>query len=137
MDRLVVTLLGAGFLLAPYAVLAEEVPDAFTVEWQGKHPCEKLYEDAQIRIGRCTFPPGAVHMRHSHPGYVVYTLSEGKAQVQDEKGTRPSEPRTDAYADVPPIPWHVFTNTGDTTIRFLVIEKKYQPVPGADQAAAK
>lgn len=22
-----------------------------------KHPCEKLCEDAQVRVARCTFPP--------------------------------------------------------------------------------
>src|SRR5215475_9319412 len=27
---------------------AADVPDALSVEWQGKHPCEKLFEDAQV-----------------------------------------------------------------------------------------
>jgi hypothetical protein len=48
-------------LAAPSAVMADDVPDALSVEWQGKKPCEKLFEDAQVRIARCTFPPGAVH----------------------------------------------------------------------------
>ena len=34
--------------------------DALSVEWQGKKPCDKLFEDAQVRIARCTFPPGAM-----------------------------------------------------------------------------
>lgn len=136
MDRPIVALLGAG-LLAPAVALAEDVPDAFAVEWQGQHPCEKLYEDAQIRIGRCTFPPGAVHLRHAHPGYFTYTLSGGKGQVQDAAGTRKTEARADASGNSPPIPWHEFSNTGDTTIRYLVVERKYEPAPGADQAAAK
>lgn len=49
-------------LAAPSAVMANDVPDALSVEWQGKKPCEKLFEDAQVRIARCTFPPGAVHV---------------------------------------------------------------------------
>jgi hypothetical protein len=75
-------------LAAPSAVMADDVPDALSVEWQGKKPCEKLFEDAQVRIARCTFPPGAVHACHSHPSSLTYVLSGGKAQVQDEKGTR-------------------------------------------------
>ena len=42
-------------LAAPSAVMADDVPDALSVEWQGKKPCEKLFEDAQVRIARCTF----------------------------------------------------------------------------------
>ena len=38
-----------------------DVPGALSVEWQGQQPCEKLFEDAQVRTARCTFPPGAVH----------------------------------------------------------------------------
>src|SRR5689334_19508628 len=67
---------------------AAEVPDALTVEWEGTHPCEKLFEDAQVRVARCTFPPGAVHVCHSHPGYLSYVVSGGQGQVQDEKGIR-------------------------------------------------
>jgi quercetin dioxygenase-like cupin family protein len=65
-----------------------DVPDALSVEWQGKKPCELLGEDPQIRIMRCTFPPGAKHLRHSHPATFNYVLSGGKVQVQDENGTR-------------------------------------------------
>ena len=62
-------------LAAPSAVMADDVPDALSVEWQGKKPCEKLFEDAQVRIARCTFPPGAVHACHSHPSSLTYVLS--------------------------------------------------------------
>ena len=47
-----------GFLVAPIPAQADDVPDALSVEWKGKRPCEKLFEDAQIRVLRCTFPPG-------------------------------------------------------------------------------
>jgi beta-alanine degradation protein BauB len=65
MTRLPTALIGIPMILAPCAALAENVPDAFSVEWQGQHPCEKLYEDAHIRVGRCTFPPVAIHVCHS------------------------------------------------------------------------
>jgi quercetin dioxygenase-like cupin family protein len=128
------------FVVAPLAAAqSETAPDGLSVEWQGQKPCEKLFEDSQIRIARCTFPPGSKHVRHSHPGYSSYVLSGGKAQIQDEKGTRQAEPRTDAFLNSPPIPWHELTNTGDTTLRYLVIERKYEPVPGGDanQTAGK
>ena len=114
-----------------------EVPDALAVEWQGKKPCEKLYEDSQIRIARCTFPPGSAHVRHSHPGHLTYVLSGGKAQIQDDKGTRQVDVRADAFIDSPPIPWHELTNIGDTTLQYLTVERKYQPLPAAQESSAK
>ena len=101
------------------------------------HPCEKLYEDAQIRIGRCTFPAGAVHVCHSHPAYSVYTLSGGKGQVRDSRGTRQSESKTGEYNNIPPIPWHEFKNIGDTTISYLLVERKYEPAQDAGADACK
>jgi hypothetical protein len=70
MIRIPIVLAGMAIALSPFAAVGD-VPDAFSVEWQGKHACQKLYEDAQIRIGRCTFPPGSVHLCHSHPADVV------------------------------------------------------------------
>ena len=91
-------LLGSVFVVVPLAAAqGETAPDGLSVEWQGQKPCEKLFEDSQIRVARCTFPPGSKHVRHSHPGYSSYVLSGGKAQIQDEKGTRRAEPRTDAF----------------------------------------
>ena len=114
---------------------AADVPDALSVEWQGKHPCEKLFEDAQVRVARCTFPPGAVHVCHSHPSYLSYVVSGGRGQVQDEKGTRKVDIVTGALLESQPIPWHEFSNLGDTTIQFVVVEKKYQAVTTVDQSS--
>jgi quercetin dioxygenase-like cupin family protein len=127
--RLPVTFLGTALLLAPVTALSEEVPDALSVEWEGKKPCEKLYEDPHNRMARCVFPPGAVHVRHSHPGYISYVLSGGKGLVEDEKGKREVEVKTGASIELPPVPCHEFTNIGDTTLQYLIVEKKYQPVP--------
>ena len=51
--QLSVVFLGMTVLVAPFAVMAEDVPDALSVEWQGQKPCEKLFEDNQVRISRC------------------------------------------------------------------------------------
>src|SRR5215468_5609017 len=106
---------------------AEDVPDALSVEWQGKKPCERLHEDDQIRVLRCTFPPGAKHLRHQHPANFIYTLSGGKIVVENANGVQPQQVvATDFSALSPPVPWHEGTNTGDTTLRFLIVEMKYK-----------
>jgi quercetin dioxygenase-like cupin family protein len=117
-------------LISSAAAMSEDaVPDALSVEWEGKRPCEKLDEDAQVRILRCIFQPGGVHARHSHPGMFGYTLSGGKITVTDEKGTREAEAKTGAFGTTPPTPWHDVRNVGDTTVSYIVVEKKYQPLP--------
>ena len=125
----------AGVLGAVEMARADDVPDALSVEWQGKKPCEKLFDDAQVRVARCTFPPGAVHVCHSHPGYLSYVVNGGQGQIQDEKGIRKIDVVAGALLDVPPTPWHEFANVGDTTIQFLVVEKKYQAAPPVSQAS--
>lgn len=114
-----------GLLLMPAAAVGEDIPDALAVQWQGKPPCEKLYEDAEIRVARCVFPPGAVHMKHKHPAYLTYVLSGGKGEAKDASGGGSRETRDDQLLVSPEVPWHEFSNVGDTTIRYLVIEKKY------------
>jgi mannose-6-phosphate isomerase-like protein (cupin superfamily) len=116
-------------LLAAPAARADEVPDALSVEWNGHHPCEKLDEDAYIRVLRCTFKPGDVHVRHSHPASFGCAISGGHGQVVDSKGTREVETKDGQCFTNPPIPWHEFTNTGTTTIQYIIVEKKYLPPP--------
>jgi quercetin dioxygenase-like cupin family protein len=79
--------------------------NALSVEWQGKHLCEKLYEDAQVRVARCTFTPGAVHVCHAHPAYLSYVVSGGQGQVQEAKGIRKVEVATGAFLNAQPVPW--------------------------------
>ena len=109
------------FLVAPVHAMADDVPDALSVEWQGKKPCEKLFEDTQVRVARCTFPPGTVHVCHFHPSYFIYNMSGGRAQVQDAKGTRKVDIVAGVSADVPSTSWHEFTNVGETTIQALIV----------------
>src|SRR3989440_7301536 len=117
MASFVAALAAFDLLIAPVLALGDDVPDALSVEWQGKKPCEKLFDDAHVRVARCTFPPGAVHVCHSHPAYLYYVVSGGQGQVQDEKGIRKIDVIAGSFADVPPIPWHEFANVGDTTIQ--------------------
>ncbi len=118
-----------GFLVAPIPAQADDVPDALSVEWKGKRPCEKLFEDTQIRVLRCTFPPGGMHVCHSHPSYFAYFSTDWHGVVMDEKGTRRIDIAAGTSADIPATPWHEFTNVGDATAVGLLVEKKYQPPP--------
>ena len=124
--QLLFAFVGMSAVAGPFAARADDVPDALSVEWQGQKPCEKFFEDAQIRVSRCSFPPGAMHVCHSHPSYVYYVLSGGKLRVQDASGTRDAEVRTGAFVESPPVSWHEITNIGDTSQEYLIIEKKYQ-----------
>ena len=114
-------------LVAPSgAAHAQEVPDALAVEWKGKKPCERLFEDDKIRVLRCTFEPTEAHVRHRHPPSLVYALNGGKVRVEDAQGIRERELKTDAFAiSDKPVAWHEVTNIGDTTLRYLVVEMKY------------
>ena len=130
------TLVGMALVIAPHAALAQKVPDALGVEWHGKKPCENLFEDRQIRVLRCTFPPGAKHLRHSHPGHLSYLLSGGERRIQDAKGVRTADIATDSQVNNEPVAWHELTNVGKTTLRYLIIERKYEPAPKASPGAA-
>lgn len=120
-------IIAVALIVASAAVVRAQdaAPDALSVEWKGQHPCEKLYEDAQIRVARCTFPPGAMHLRHSHPPYLTYVLEGGIMTAVSETGTTTRETVAGQLAASPPIPWHEATNVGQTRIRYLIIEQKY------------
>jgi quercetin dioxygenase-like cupin family protein len=142
MIRIGPMLMGLALLASSSAAVAQDVPDGLAVEWQGKKPCEKIFEDTQIRVARCSFPPGAVHVRHSHPGYLTCVLSGGKGQIEDANGKRLVEPRANTCTNSPPIPWHELTNVGDTTLSYLIVERKYEPgkyepVGGTTQTISK
>jgi quercetin dioxygenase-like cupin family protein len=119
----------------PPKAKAEDIPDGLAVEWEGKKHCEPLYEDEHVRVARCTFPKGVTHVCHSHPSYLVFAVSGGQATVQDAKGTRKVEIVPGTFTNSPPVPWHVFSNVGESTIQFLLVEKKYQTGPAVDTAA--
>jgi quercetin dioxygenase-like cupin family protein len=108
------------------AAYSAEVPDALTAGWKGERRCENLYEDPHIRILRCTFPPNTGHERHFHPTFFNYVLSGGRGQVTDAAGTREFESKADQYRAGEAVEWHEALNTGDTTLRYLIVEKKYQ-----------
>jgi quercetin dioxygenase-like cupin family protein len=120
-----VTRLAASVIvLASFNVFSAE-RDALSAGWNGEKRCENLHEDDQIRVLRCTFPPTIGHERHAHPASFLYVLNGGNGQVTDASGTRDFEVTTDQYRANKPVEWHEAVNTGETTMRYLIIEKKY------------
>ena len=101
-----------------------QLPDPLGAGWKGQATCEKLHEDAKVRILRCTFPPNVGHERHFHAAHYVYVLSGGKLRTTSATGTTESEVKTGAGRMNAPIEWHEGLNVGETTLSFLFVEPK-------------
>ena len=111
-------------LLATVPALAEELPDPVAAGWQGESVCEVLREDPELRIFRCTFPPGVGHERHFHPRHFGYALSGGTMRITSDGGTREVTLETGNYFFSEGIAWHEGLNIGETTVSYLMIEPK-------------
>ena len=111
-------------LLVAIPVLAETLPDPVAAGWQGESVCEVLREDAELRIFRCTFPPGIGHEQHFHPRHFGYALSGGTMRITSDGGTREVTLKTGSYFFSEGIAWHEGLNVGDTTVSYLMIEPK-------------
>jgi quercetin dioxygenase-like cupin family protein len=126
--RWVPSVLALAFLATatPTITYAADVPDALAAGWKGEKLCENLHEDEQIRVLRCIFPPNVGHEPHSHPASFLYVLTGGHGTVTDSNGMREFDVKTDESRPAKPVVWHEMLNTGDSTLRYLIVEKKYQ-----------
>lgn len=106
------------------ALSAESLPDPLQAGWQGAPVCERLHETKDVRILRCTFPPGVGHERHFHPPHFGYAMSGGVMQVTDAAGARTVELLSGSYFANDGIVWHEVLNVGDTTVQYLMIEPR-------------
>ena len=111
-------------LVVAIPALAEALPDPVAAGWQGESVCEVLRDDAELRIFRCTFPPGVGHERHFHPRHFGYALSGGTMRITSESGTREMTLKTGSYFFSEGIAWHEGLNVGETTVSYLMIEPK-------------
>lgn len=108
------------------------LPDALAAGWKGQKTCENLHEDAHIRVLRCTFAPNVGHERHFHPPIFGYVLSGGRIRSTDAKGVQEFEDKAGEHWTSGPVEWHEGLNIGDTTISYLIVEKKYQSRRGGE-----
>ena len=115
--------LACTLILAAGSAVAE-LPDPLAAGWKGEPVCEKLHETDELRILRCTFPPGVGHERHYHPRHFGYALSGGTMRITDARGTREADLASGSYFSSAGIEWHEGLNVGDTTVSYLMIEPK-------------
>lgn len=112
----------AGVAYSDTATVSDPLPDPLAAGWRGKPVCVKLHETTEIRVLRCTFPPGVGHERHFHPRHFGYALSGGTMEILDQHGTRRAEIATGSYFSSEGIDWHEGLNVGDSVVQYLMIE---------------
>lgn len=118
----------AGFASACASASAQlaPLPMALCAGWQGERTCELLSEDEQVRVLRCTFPPGVGHEMHYHPPHFGYVLSgESVMRIRTADGVvdRPVRAGQTFSNDREVI--HEPVNIGAETTTYLIVEKKY------------
>lgn len=125
MWRGLISLVALGACASASAQIAP-LPMALCAGWEGERVCELLQEDAQIRVLRCTFPPGVGHELHYHAPHFGYVL-EGNSvmRITTASGVvdRPVRAGTSFSNDAELV--HAALNVGEETTRYLIIEKKY------------
>jgi quercetin dioxygenase-like cupin family protein len=126
----------ASIALAAWVSASAQVatlPTALCAGWEGERVCELLQEDAQIRVLRCTFPPGVGHEMHYHPPHFGYVLEgDSVMRITTASGVvdRPVRAGTSFSNDAEI--QHAALNVGTQTTRYLIIEKKYADARPAD-----
>ena len=109
------------------------LPTALCAGWQGERVCEQLHEDGEIRVLRCTFPPGVGHERHYHPPHFGYVLSgESVMRITTEEGVREAPVRAGGSFSNDEEVRHAALNIGEQTTTYLIVEKKYEDHRPAD-----
>lgn len=100
------------------------LPDPLEAGWQGEPVCEKLHEDLEHRILRCTFPPGVGHERHYHRAHFGYAVAGGRVRINDASGTREVDLSTGSSYSSDGVAAHDVLNVGDSTVVYLIVEPK-------------
>ncbi len=126
---MIVRSLAAVFIAATQLGAADPapLPRAFDAGWQGKPVCELLFENADMRSARCTFPPGIGHERHFHPKHFGYVVQGATMRITDQSGTaeRVLETGSSWWSDG--VKWHEAVNIGSTTAIYVIVEPKTAP----------
>ncbi len=132
MERSVTTYTGAAGLLMLFVSMGvisasaskTELPDPLEAGWNGAPVCEKLHEDADQRILRCTFAPSVGHERHYHGRHFGYAIAGGRMRITDAGGVREVDLATGSSYASEGVDWHEVINVGDSTVVYLIIEPK-------------
>ncbi len=101
-----------------------QLPEPLQAGWEGQPVCEKLHEDSEHRILRCTFPPAVGHERHFHGRHFGYAIAGGRIEITDASGTQEIDLVTGSSFASDGVAWHEVVNIGDSTIEYLIVEPK-------------
>jgi quercetin dioxygenase-like cupin family protein len=101
-----------------------KLPDPLEAGWNNKSVCEVLEDSDELRVLKCTFPPGVGHEKHYHNPHFGYTLKGSKFKIEDDKGTREVNVPTGYSFSNSKIIEHQVLNIGDSTAVFLIVEYK-------------
>jgi len=116
---------GLAVLVAASAwAMQSDLPDPLEAGWQGTQVCERLHEDEEQRILRCSFPPSVGHERHFHRRHFGYAIAGGRMRITDARGTREVDLATGSSFVSDGVDWHEVLNVGDTTVVYLIVEPK-------------
>jgi quercetin dioxygenase-like cupin family protein len=81
-------------------------------------------ENQRVRVLEATLKPGDKENTHSHPAYVIYVIAGGKFRNHAADGTvTDGEFKTGDVIYRDPVT-HWAENTGNTTIRLVLVELK-------------
>jgi quercetin dioxygenase-like cupin family protein len=100
------------------------LPTALQAGWKGQPICEVLYENADVRAARCTFPPGGGHDRHYHPRHWGYIIQGGTMRITTAAGTTDRVLKSGASWWSDGIAWHEAVNVGAETAVYVIVEPK-------------
>jgi beta-alanine degradation protein BauB len=109
---------------SPAVNSGQTLPTALQAGWKGEPICELLYENADVRTARCTFPPGGGHDKHYHPPHWGYIIQGGTMRITTAAGTteRVLKSGTSWWSDG--IAWHEPINVGTETAVYIIVEPK-------------
>ena len=103
---------------------AQILADLLAAGWRGTAVFERLHEDPNRRILRCTFPPGVGHEKHYHRLHFGYALAGGKMRMTDQRGSREMTLTTSCSYVSEGVAWHEVINIVTTPVVYLIVESK-------------
>lgn len=101
-----------------------DLPDPYQAGWEGEKVCEVLEDNEDLRVLKCTFPPGVGHEKHEHQPHFGYALVGGTFKITDSTGTRVASFPTGYSWSKDVVTQHQVLNVGDSTSVYLIIEYK-------------
>ena len=105
-------------------LMQPSLPDPLEAGWNGVPVCEKLHEDADHRILRCSFAPSVGHERHFHVRHFGYAIAGGRMRITDASGTREVDLAAGSSFASDGVAWHEVVNIGDSPVTYLIVEPK-------------